>query len=275
MSSVLYDAPGPRARRRNHIITAVGGLALLGLLIVVYRRLDSNDIFDWERWNIFFSDSTSGFRTVLVADVWSALGRGLLATLKAAAVSAVLACLAGAVVAGLRLSQNAVARSVGRVYVELFRGLPVLLLMFFPTVIYTDLPIFTAVVIGLTLYNSAVIAEILRSGVVSLPRGQREAAAAIGLRPWESLMRVELPQAVRIMLPALISQVVVLLKDTSLGYIVGYEELLQQVKLLKEYAGNNYLFSTFFVGAAIYILTNFTLSMIANRLAKRGSKKTA
>lgn len=275
MSSVLYDVPGPRARRRILLGTIVGALALLGLLALVIKRLVDNDIIGSHVWEV-----------LTYPELWEALGRGLLATLKAAGLAAVLAVLLGAVLTALRLSPTRLLRWPAAVFIELFRGLPVLLLMYFPFVIWTDVSPFTAVVIGLTLYNGCIIAEILRSGVVALPSGQREAGLAIGLTPVATLRSIEFPQAVRIMLPTLISQIVVLLKDTSLGYIVTYEELLRTVTNMKnfyagqvtndfEIFGSDVVFPIFFIGALIYIAINMTLSQFASYLARRGSKKAA
>lgn len=265
MTSVLFDVPGPRARRRNLIGTVVGGLALVAALAWVVATLAGQGIFDASRWDVFAEPV-----------VWEALiVRGLGATLRLAGISVVLACILGAVVTALRLSGSAFLRVPAVLFVELFRGLPVLLMMFIPTILFTQLSLFAGAVIGLTLYNAAIISEVLRSGIATLPRGQREAGLAIGLNPLASLRMIEMPQAVRIMLPALISQVVVLLKDTSLAFIIAYPELLRQIQLLTNFYGNNYVFSFFFVGAAIYILVNSFVSWLATRASKRGTMKAA
>ncbi len=263
MSSVLYDAAGPRSRRRILIGSVIGGLVLLALAFLVYRRLDSRGIFDAERWDVF-SDP----------EVWQFLGRGLLATLKAAAVAAVIAAAVGLLLCVARMSQSTAVRTPAAVTIELFRGLPVVLLMFFAAVVL-PVSIFWAVVVGLVIYNSAVVAEILRAGIVSLPRGQAEAASALGLTAGQRLRLVLLPQAIRRMMPTLVSQLVVLTKDTSLGYIVGYLELLRSVQNLRDFFGSRYLFSVFFVAAGIYILVNVLISRLAIHLERRGSTKAA
>lgn len=275
MSSVLYDVPGPRARRRILIGTVIGALLLVGLLALGYKRLSDNGLIGSHVWEV-----------LTYGDMWEALGEGLLATLRAAAISAVLALLLGAVLTALRLSPTRWVRWPAAVFIEVFRGLPVLLLMFVPFVIWTDINAFTAVVIGLTLYNGCIIAEILRSGVVALPSGQREAGLAIGLTPIATLRAIEFPQAVRIMLPTLVSQLVVLLKDTSLGYIVSYSELLTRVREMRNFYGGQItddgqlfgsavLFPIFIAGAVIYIAVNMALSQFASYLARRGNKKAA
>jgi len=260
---VLYDEAGPRTRRRILIGSIAGGLLLLVLAFVVYRRLDTRGIFEAERWDIFTDP-----------EVWEAIGRGLLATLKAAGAAAALAAVAGLVLCVLRTSPSPLVRRPAAVTIELFRGLPVVLLMFFAAVVL-PVSLFWAVVIGLVIYNSAVVAEILRAGIASLPRGQTEAAAAIGLSDLQTLRLVLLPQAIRRMMPTLVSQLVVLNKDTSLGFIVGYFELLRTVQTLQFFFGDRYLFSFFFVAAGIYILLNVLISRLAIYLERRGSTKAA
>jgi glutamate transport system permease protein len=271
MSSVLYDAPGPRARRRSLFASALGGVATLVLLYIAFRQLDERGQWDPERWQIF-SNPPLGFEA---QEVWrSLLVTGLLATLKAAAVAAVIAAIVGLVLAVGRMALSRWVRVPLIVVIEFFRGLPVVLLMFFG-VIALGLPLFWGVVFGLVLYNGAIVAEIFRAGIVSLPRGQTEAAYAIGLSRTQTLFTILLPQAVRRMLPSLVSQLVVLNKDTSLGYIVGYAELLRRLQLNTQFFGQRYWFQFFVVGAAIYITVNFTLSRLAVWLERRGSAKAA
>lgn len=265
MSIVLFDEPGPQARRRTLIWSVVAGVALLALLVLAGVRLAQNGIFDAERWDIFTEDT----------ETWEALlRRGLLATLRAAGLAAVISLVAGGLLAVARMSERRWLRLVAAVWIELFRGLPVVLMMFFAA-LALDFSIFRAVVFGLVLYNTAVIAEILRAGLTSLPGGQREAALAVGLTPGQALRIILLPQAVRRMLPSLVSQIVVLLKDTSLGYIVGYVELLRINRELRDFFGSKYIFSLFIVTAAMYIGVNFTLSRLAVYLERRGTTKAA
>lgn len=271
MTSVLYDAPGPTARRRSLIGSIGAAVVLLAVAYLVYRQLDGRDQWDPERWKVF----TEPPMNQTAADVWrSLLVTGLGATLRAAGVAAVIACLLGVVLAILRMSPLAVVRVPLVAVIEFFRGLPVVLLMFFG-VFALSMPVFTGVVFGLVIYNAAIIAEILRAGVVSLPRGQTEAAYAIGLTRMQTLFTVLLPQAVRRMLPSLISQLVVLLKDTSLGFIIAFPELLRTLQTNTQFFGQRYWFQFFVVGAAIYITINFTVSRLAIYLERRGSKKAA
>lgn len=265
MSMVLFDTPGPRARRRTTIWSIVAGVVLAALVALAAARLAQRGIFDADRWDIFTESTES----------WDALlRRGLGATLRAAGVAALISLTAGSLLAVARMSSSPWVRVPAAVGIELFRGLPVLLLILF-TALGFGSSIFTAVVIGLSLYNTAVIAEILRAGIQSLPGGQREAALAIGLSPAQTLRIILLPQAVRRMLPSLVSQLVVLLKDTSLGFVVGYAELLRTSRELRDFFGSRYIFSIFVVTAAIYIGVNFALSRFATYLEKRGTTKAA
>jgi glutamate transport system permease protein len=188
----------------------------------------------------------------------------------------VLAMTVGAVFALGRLARTAPVRWLATTYIEIFRAMPVLLLILFS---YAGLPIlgvhiepFTALVLGLTLYNGAVLAEIFRAGILSLDRGQSEAAYAIGLTYGQAMRFVVVPQAFRRMIPSLISQLVTLLKDTSYGYIVTYEELLRKGKGLGE-QDTNWLISGYVAVLLIYVVVNFALSRLAARLEVRQRRR--
>ena len=263
MSSVLYDVPGPKARRVSLIGSIVGVIVIAGLLWWAISILAQQGIFEPERWAVF-----------QIPDVWVLIGNGIGATLTAAAVAAVIAFPLGLVLCLMRISDVAWIRIPTRIVLEFLRGMPVVLMMFFVLLVFATNS-FVAVVAGLVLYNSAIFAEIIRAGIQSLPKGQREAGLAIGLTSFASRRSIELPQAIRRMLPSLVAQLVVLLKDTSLGYIVSYEELLRKVQIMADFLGPDYLFPVFFVAAAIYIAINFSVSRLAIWIEKRGSKKAA
>ena len=263
MSSVLYDVPGPKARRVSLIGSVVGSLLIVGLLAWIISTLAQQGIFEGRRWAIFTR-----------ADVWTLLGNGIGATLSAAAVAAVIAFPLGLLLCLLRISDLAAVRIPTRIVLEFLRGMPVVLMMLFVLLVFGTNQ-FIAVVAGLVLYNSAVFAEIIRAGIQSLPKGQREAGLTIGLTSFQSRMIIELPQAIRRMMPSLVAQLVVLLKDTSLGYIVAYGELLRAVQVMADFLGTQYLFPIFFVAAAIYIAINLCVSRIAVWIERRGSKKAA
>jgi glutamate transport system permease protein len=263
MTSVLYDVPGPKARRVSLIGSVIGVVLIAALLAWAIMTLAQQGIFQAQRWAIFSQ-----------ADVWTLLGNGISATLSAAAIAAVIAFPLGLLLCLMRISDVAWIRVRTRIVLEFLRGMPVVLMMLFVLLVFATSS-FVAVVAGLVLYNAAIFAEIIRAGIQSLPRGQREAGLAIGLTSFQSRLSIELPQAVRRMLPSLVAQLVVLLKDTSLGYIVAYGELLRAVQVMADFLGTQFLFPIFFVAAAIYIAINILVSRLAVWIERRGSKKAA
>jgi glutamate transport system permease protein len=266
-ASVLFDAPGPRARRLSFIFSTIALIALAGLLawVVVTLAMPRQSggitvpgMFDASRWSIFTDP-----------EVWGAIGRGVGNTLRAAAVAAVIAIALGVAFSLMRSSLIAWVRIPTAWLIEFLRGMPVLLMMLF-ILLVASTGAFWAVVLALGLYNGVLIGEALRAGLVALPRGQREAALSLGMRQFQSRMLVEFPQAFRQMLPIIVAQLVVLLKDTSLGYIVGYNELIRTtMNNLASFYGNRYLFSLFFVTLVIYLAINLALSWFARWLSGR------
>ncbi|MEV1170336.1 amino acid ABC transporter permease [Nonomuraea sp. NPDC049784] len=273
MTSVLFDAPGPRARLRNNVLTLLSVVVLLLIAYVVISTLGEKGQLDAAKWEPFLrGDTWTGF-----------IIPGLIGTLQAAVVGAVLALLFGVLFGLGRLSDHRVVRLFCGGVVEFFRAIPLLILIYFvqagPATLsgYTvSVPAFWAVVIGLTLYNGSVLAEIFRAGVLAVPRGQSEAAYSIGLRKSEVMRLVLVPQATTAMMPAIVSQMVVLLKDTALGWIIAYEDLLNAG--LKQFAVNyGNLIPSAIVLALFYVLINLALSYLANWLERRSrrSRKSA
>lgn len=267
MSSALMfgDALGPRGRRRVRIATAAG-LALLAVLVyLTLARLQAKGQLDWDRWE-----------QLLSVDAAQLLAGGLRSTLYAALTAGLLSFTVGTVLALGRLSDVPVLRWVAGTYVEVFRALPSLLLILFGFLglpkMGIDVSKYQALVMGLTLYNSAVFAEIIRAGILSLPRGQAEAARAVGLTERQVQRYVVLPQALRRMLPSLVSQTVVVLKDTSYGFVIGYEELLRRGQIAGEVTGD--LLQAYVLVAVVYISVCFALSRLARRLELRERRIT-
>ena len=265
---VLFDLPGPKARRRIRIGTAVGALLVLAIVALVLVRLGANGQLEPQRWAILFDPASR---------VPQALGQALLRTLRVAVVGMVLATALGLLLAVGRLSEHRWVRVLVSTLIEFFRAVPLLVLIF---ALYFLLPkfgirlsAFWALVSGLVLYNSAVLAEIFRAGILSVDRGQREAAYGLGLRKTQVMTLVLLPQATRRMLPVLIAQLVVLLKDTSLGFIISYPELLRTARGLVEFYtlqfGNTYTFQLYVAAAVIYIVINLLLSWLARYVERR------
>lgn len=263
-ATVLYDAPGPKGKRRNLIYTVITVVLSLAALYWVLSTLGERGQLDSALWTPFLNSQT--WTTYLLP--------GLRGTILSAVASIILAIVFGVIFGLGRLSENVIVRGVSGVVVEFFRAIPVLLLMIFAYqlfAIYNVVPskqlAFSAVVFALTLYNGSVVAEILRSGIKSLPKGQTEAARALGLSHGQTMRTILLPQAVAAMLPALIAQMVIALKDSALGYQIGYVEVVRSGIQSASY-NKNYLASLIVV-AIIMILINWGLGLLAERIERQ------
>lgn len=255
MTSVLYDVPGPKAILRNRLIGVATVVVILALLGFIGYRFWESGQFEASRWYVFSFSA-----------VWAQIFEALGSTLAAFAVAAVLSIVLGFVLAIGRLSDHAWIRVPVTVVTELFRAVPVLVFMM---LLYYGLPVigvkmepYWAVVLALMAYNGSVLAEVIRAGVESLPRGQKEAGYAIGLRKSGVMRLILLPQAIRAMLPVVVAQLVVTMKDTALGFIITYPELLYFAKQLTSQQGRPVLQSAFVIGG-IYIIMCLILSGIA------------
>lgn len=270
--AVLFDAPGPKARIRHRILTGVGVLIAIAIAYVIYLRFEEAGQLKASMWEPFVTDP----------EVWTSyLIPGLKGTFTAAGISIVLAVIFGLVFGMGRLSPIGPVRWFCGVIVEFFRAVPVLLMMVFAYFGYyatSDLvpnaqaPL-AAVVTALTLYNGAVIAELVRSGVHGLPRGQGEAGLAVGLTPGQVLRSIQLPQALTAMLPALVGQLVVVLKDSALGYGITYLELLTWSKTLGSAYANTV--PAYIVAGILFVVINYTLTRLAVYLECRLKKRRA
>ncbi|MFK4791335.1 amino acid ABC transporter permease [Microbacterium sp. ZW T5_56] len=267
-TSVLYDVPGPRAVLRNRLIGVATVVVVAGILaFIIYRFADSGQ-FAAAKWQIFTYTA-----------VWKGILDALWATVSAFLAAAVGSLVLGFVLAIGRLSDHTWVRLPVTWITELFRAIPVLVMMmlFFyginsiPGIPFKMEP-YMAVVLGLVLYNGSVLAEALRAGVEALPRGQKEAGYAIGLRKSGVMALILLPQAVRNMLPVIIAQLVVTLKDTALGFIITYPELLYYAKYLSSQPGRP-LLQAGLVVAAIYISMCLILSGIAKFVETRMARR--
>jgi glutamate transport system permease protein len=262
-SSVLFDVPGPRAKRIYLGVGVASVVALLGALWFVLAKFDEKGQLTAAKWEPF-----------LTGEIWTQyILPGLGGTLIAAAISVVFAMVLGVLLGVGRLSQSVWLRWPSSVIVEFFRAVPVLLMMLFTYALYARYEVFpperyalAAVITALTLYNGSVVAELVRSGVYALPKGQSEAAMAIGLTNAKSMRLILLPQAITAMLPAIVGQLVVILKDTALGYIITYEELLRKAEQIGNYKSN--LLPAFIVIGAIFVLINYLLTVAAHRVER-------
>jgi len=260
--SVLFDAPGPRTVVRHRLYTVLALAVVAALLAVVAYRFYQRDQFAGEKWEVFVTPDYVRF--IIVDGLWE--------TLKMAAASIVGAVVLGLVLGIGKLSDHALLRVPCWAAVEFFRAVPVIMLMIFCFyAIFNDMGIargaFWSVVMALTLYNGAVLAEVFRAGILAVPHGQSEAAYAVGMRKSQVVWIVLLPQAVKIMIPAIISQMVVTLKDTSLGYVIAAPGLTAVARPIYQEFHNHV--PTFIVIALIYILINLLLTLLATWIQRR------
>lgn len=276
MSSVLYDAPGPRARRTTLISTVVAVVLLAVVVVFAVIQLGANGQLDGEKWGPAFNPANQYF-----VATWTALGTGLVNTVVAAALTLVLALAIGTALAVARITSARSYRWFVVSVIELFRGLPVVITIFLAARVLPEfgvsLPPLWYLVVGLTAYNSVIIAEIVRAGVNALPSGQSEAAYAVGLTRFQVLRIILLPQAFRIMLPALISQLVVIVKDTSLGFVIfGFSEFVRTANTVIQFFGGqegiNLPLQMYIAVALVYILINYGLGKLAEYIQRRTSR---
>lgn len=259
--SVLFDAPGPKTVARHRLYTILTGLLVLAALVGLVAWLGAEGELAYEKWEPFV---TPKYIEALLVD-------GLLKTLQMAFTSIIFAVVFGLIFGVGKLSDHAAVRWVSTLVVEFFRAVPVLLLMifvFFTWGVGDGFGPYWSVVIALTLYNGSVLAEVFRAGVLAVPKGQSEAAYAIGMRKTQVMTLVLLPQAVKIMLPAIISQCVVALKDTSLGYYIAAPGLTAIGKAMwTEFSGTH--LQTGVVLAMLYIGANLLLTVVATWAQRR------
>jgi glutamate transport system permease protein len=259
----LFDAPGPRARRRITLLTVVSLAGLAALAWWVESRLAAEGQLDAAKWQMFTQWPIIRY-----------LLNGLVATMKVTAVSGVIALPAGLLLALGRLARTRWARWPAVLYIEVLRSVPLLLLIYgflfgLPRT-GISLPLMWQLIWPIAATNAAVFAEIFRAGVRSVDRGQTEAAQAIGLRYWPAMRHVIIPQAIRRVIPSLVTQAVRLLKDSTLGYVVSYLELLYAGEVLGQY--NHTVLQTYLVVAVVYVIVNNILAGVASWLDRRLSR---
>ncbi|MGC3954066.1 MAG: amino acid ABC transporter permease [Propionicimonas sp.] len=259
-ASAIFDAPGPRARVWIRVATV---LSVLGILVVGWlavRQFQINGQLDPKKWLEFTGWPTQRY-------LLRALGNTGLAALGAALIALPL----GVLLAVGRLSQLRALRWSATAVIEFFRAIPLLLLIY---IFFVALPqyglnpdLFWKLVIPIGLCSAATVAEVIRAGVLALPRGQTEAGAAIGMTDSQTFRLIVFPQAVRMVIPSLVAQVVILLKDTTLGYVVSYSELQHSARVLV--ASTGHLIQTYLVVSVIYVLINIGISALARELDRR------
>lgn len=260
MRDALYEAPGPRMRRRIVIGTALAAVLVAVGIALVVRQFYVTGQLDPKYWVFFLRPGT-----------WMYLGRGFVGTLKVSAAAAAISLVLGLVLMLGRISGIRPLEVVSRVIIDFFRGVPSLLLIYFFFLVVPKygikMPAFWMITLPVSLAASGVLAEVFRAGVNAVPKGQTEAALSIGLTPGKTMFKIILPQALRIVVPSLISQLVVVVKDTTVAYVVSYPDLMQNARVL--ITNNDALVSTYFVVAIIYILVNYAINQLSISMARR------
>ncbi len=266
VTRVLFDEPGPRARMRIRIATVVTLVVIAGIGYAAIARFADAGQLTAAKWNVFTLPYVRAF-------LWD----GLLNTLKLTVVSGLIALPLGVLFALLRLARNRAVRWIGTTYVEVFRSVPLLLLVLMFVLalppLGINLPIFWKICVPIVLCNAAVLAEIFRAGVNALPRGQLEASLAVGLTYWQAMRLVIFPQSIRLIIPSLVTQLVSLLKDSTLGYAASFPELLRTANVLT--ARTHTLIQVYIVISLIYVVINLALSYLARVLERRLNRTRA
>jgi len=256
----IYEPPGPKTRKVIAVVTAVSLVGLAILVALVIRQFYVNGQLDAKYWTLFTRYTT-----------WRFLGKGLVGTLQVALGAGAVAFVLGMIMMLGRISRYRVLRGLSRALIEFTRGVPTLLFIYFFFLIAPQfglkLPAYWKITAPVAISASGVVAEVLRSGVNAVPKGQSEAALSLGMRDGSVFFKIVFPQALRYVIPALISELVIVLKDTTFAYVVNYADLMQNAKVLI----SNYdaLLSVYLVSAVIYILINYALNKISVSLSRR------
>ena len=252
--NILYEPPGPKARRKIAIGTVLAMIAVLALIYFIIRQFYITGQLDQKYWYFFGKWTT-----------WRFLGEGLLGTIEAAVGAGIMAFIAGMLMMLGRLSDHKAIRAIATVFTEFTRGVPTLLFIYFFFLVVPQLGIkmsaYWKIAIPVALSASGVVGEVMRSGVNAVPKGQTEAAVSLGMRKWRTFFKIIFPQAFRYVIPALISELVIVLKDTTFAYVVNFADLMQNARVLI----SNYdaLVSVYLVIAIIYILINYLLNKLS------------
>ena len=263
---ILYEAPGPKTRRRIAWATTGALLLLAALLFLVIRQFYITGQLGERYWAFFGRITTYRF-----------LGEGLLITVEAAVTGSAISFALGFLLMRGRLQKNRLLRWASTGIIQVTRGVPTLLFIYFFFLVVPQtgwkLSAFWKITLPCAISACGVVAEALRGGVNAVPKGQREAALSLGYRETRLFYRIIFPQAIRFVIPSLIAELVIVLKDTTFASIVSCADLMQNAKVLI----SNYdaLLSIYLVVAAIYILINYLLNKLSDRLARRMNRAGA
>ncbi len=260
MRDALYEVPGPKGKRRIFVGTIIASVLVAVAIGLVVRQFYITGLLAPRYWSFFLQPTT-----------WLFLAQGFLGTVCVALSAGAMALVLGLVLMLGRTSKIKALAVVSRVFIDFFRGVPSLLLIYFFFLVIPQYGIklssFWMLTLPVGLAASGVLAEVFRAGVNAVPKGQVEAAHSLGMRSHQVTFKIVLPQAIRYVIPTLISQLVVVVKDTTVAYVVSYPDMLQNARVLI----TNYdaLVSTYFVIAVIYIVLNYLVNTFSVWLARR------
>ena len=259
LEDILFGAPSPQARKITQVVSLIAAAGLIALAAGVVWRFHSAGQLEARFWEFFAWPTT-----------WAFLAKGLLGTLASSAMAAVIALSLGLVLLAGRLARPRIVRWPSIAVIEFLRGTPTLLLIY---VCFLVLPAagiklgtYWMLTLPIGLSTAAVVAEVYRAGVLAVPRGQTDAARSLGLTEVQVFRFVVFPQALRYIVPALVAQLVIVVKDTTFGYVVTYGELMQNAKVL--IANYHALVPVYLVVAVLYCLVNYAISRASQRLGR-------
>lgn len=256
----LYEAPGPRTHRRMVVGTIVSALVVLWLVYLVWHQFYVTGQFAPRYWSFFAQWPT-----------WLFLIDGFRGTIAVAVTAGVISLVLGMLLMLGRVSENRALSAACRVVIDFFRGVPSLLLIYFFFLIVPQygikMPSFWMLTLPVALAAAGVLAEVFRAGVNAVPKGQVEAAYSLGLTRGKVMRRIVLPQAIHYVIPSLISQLVVVVKDTTVAYVVSYPDLMQNARVL--ITSYDSLVSVYLVVAIIYILINYAINQASAYVSRR------
>ncbi|MCR5527402.1 MAG: amino acid ABC transporter permease [Lachnospiraceae bacterium] len=256
----LYEEPGPKMKKKIAVATIISLAAILFFLYRILVTFYENGQLDAKYWSLFGKATT-----------WRFIGSGIVGTIQVALLAGIIAFALGMLFMLGRISGVKPLQTVSTVFIEFTRGVPTLLFIYFfflvAPQIGVNLPPFWKITIPVAISASGVVAEVLRSGVNAVPKGQSEAALSLGMMPHSVFFKIVFPQSLRYIVPALIAELVIVVKDTTFAYVVSYPDLMQNAKVLI----SNYdaLVSVYLAAAVIYILINYLLNKASAAVAKR------
>ncbi|MBQ9239347.1 MAG: amino acid ABC transporter permease [Treponema sp.] len=256
----LYEEPGPNTKRLTAIATVISGCLLAALFFAITLRFYTTGQFARQHWYFFARFTT-----------WKFVLSGIWGTVQAAFVAGILAFILGFCMMAGRICKYTVVRFICTAFIEFTRGVPTLLLIYFFFLALPAMGIQMQALLKISypvaISASGIVAEILRTGVLAVPRGQTEAAASLGLTEWHVFTKIIFPQGFRYVIPSLISEIVIVVKDTTFAYIVSFPDLMQNAKVLI----SNYdaMLSVYVLVAILYITINYVLNTLSEKLAQR------